>query len=189
MLQGTSPASGARINVHVAAITRNRLKPSREAANECALVIVRNRFRSALKELSDYCWRAALLPRCVKRDVDEDMAYWLHGCEAHQLCMESCCSVQPCIVVTDRSDHSRIEGTLRWSSEGWRLIVESANLLHLQMAMMRAVAPAAGWKIRIRIRRECEQRRDQRQAKEQQQRDGQKASHTAIVADGEMQGY
>jgi len=56
-------------------------------------------------------------------------------------------------------------------------------MLHVQMAMMRSVATAAGREVRICIRREREYRRDQREAEEQQERDCQEAAHTAIVAD------
>jgi hypothetical protein len=52
------------------------------------------------------------------------------------------------------------------------------------MAVMRSVATAAGREIRVWIRGEREQRRDQREAEEQEQRDCQEAAHTAIVADG-----
>lgn len=143
----------------------------------------KRRVQSVFKELCVERWRAAFLPRRVQRDVDEDAAHWFDRREACKRGMKNCRGLQFGVVVPDCSDHPRIKRALRWSCDGWLLIVKRADLLHLQMAMMRAIATAAGWKSRIRIRREREQRRNQRDAEEQQQRDGQKASHTAIVAD------
>jgi hypothetical protein len=93
--------------------------------------------------------------------------------------------VQFRIVVPNQGSRSGIEGALRWSSEGRVPASGSACPLHVQMAVMRSVAPAAGWKVRICVRREREYRRDQREAEEQQERDCQEAAHTAIVADEE----
>lgn len=104
------------------------------------------------KELCAERWRAAFLPRRVQRDVDEDAAHWLDRREAYKRGMKDCRGLQFGVGMLDCSDHPRIKRTLRWSCKGWRLIAKRAHLLHLQMAMMRAIATATGWKIRIRIR-------------------------------------
>jgi hypothetical protein len=88
-----------------------------------------------------------------------------------------------CIVVSNQGGRSGIKGALRWSSKNRVTTVGSARLLHLQVAVMRSIATAAGREIRVWIRGEREQRRDQREAEEQEQRDCQEAAHTAIVAD------
>lgn len=56
--------------------------------------------------------------------------------------------MQLCIIVPDRSNHLWIERALRWSSDGWWLVGEVMRLFQLHLAVMLAIAPTAGWKVR-----------------------------------------
>jgi hypothetical protein len=55
-----------------------------------------------------------------------------------------------------------------------------ASDLHVHCAVVLAVAAAAGGKLRI-VRCEGERGRDQRQAEDEQQQDGERAAHEVIV--------
>jgi hypothetical protein len=90
------------------------------------------------------------------------------------------------IAMPDQGGRSGIEGALRWSGKDRVPAGGGAPLLHVQMAMMRSAATAAGREVRLCVRRKREYRRDQREAEEQQERDCQEAAHTVIVADEQM---
>jgi hypothetical protein len=93
--------------------------------------------------------------------------------------------VKPRVIVPDQGRRPWIEGALHRRSEGCRLLRGGACPLHLHLAVMGSIASAAGRQIRLRVRREREQRRCQRKAEEQQQRKCQETAHTAIVDDDE----
>ena len=84
------------------------------------------------------------------------------------------------IVTAYRSDRPGIKRTLCWDGRKDRA-VGGVCWRHPHATVVRAVLPAACWKIRIGVRGEGEQRRYQGRVEEQQQRDGQEASHNLIV--------
>lgn len=89
--------------------------------------------------------------------------------------------MKPRVVVPNQSCWSGIEGALRRNSGNGDLLCGDTLPLHL--AVMNSIAAAANRQVRIRVRGEREQRRNQRKAEEQQERKCKNASHTAIVAD------
>jgi hypothetical protein len=71
------------------------------------------------------------------------------------------------------------------------LIRQSLPRIHsiLADAMMRSISAAAGWQASAFARAKRKQRRDQWQAEEQQERDGEETSHKAIVATMVKRGF
>ena len=84
------------------------------------------------------------------------------------------------IVTAYRSDRPGIKRTLCWDGRK-DCAVGGICGGHPHVAVVRAVSPTACRKIRIGVRGEGEQGRYQGRVEEQQQRDGQEASHSLIV--------
>jgi hypothetical protein len=125
------------------------------------------------------------LPCCIEGNQDVSVGRCFDAGVIDRCCKQASAGMKSRIVVPDQGCRSRIKGTLRWNRGDGGLMRGGVRPLHLELAVMRSVAAAADRQIRIRAGGECKQRRHQRKAEEQQQRECQNASHTAIVADGQ----
>lgn len=84
------------------------------------------------------------------------------------------------IVAAHGGDRPGIKRTLCWDGSE-DCAVGGVCGGHPHVAVVLAVSPATCRKIRVGVRGESEQRRDQWRVEEQQQRDGQEAAHSLIV--------
>jgi hypothetical protein len=132
--------------------------------------------------LEKLCGRAALLAGAVESHAGAGLGLWLDGGVAYDPCKDQGCSVNREVAVPDLSDY-------RW--EGWAGLRDCRDgrawnggscWPHHSHAAMRAGSSAAGRKIRVGAGHYGQHRRDQREAEEKKQNDGEDASHKVIVA-------
>ena len=88
--------------------------------------------------------------------------------------------MEPRIIVAHGGDGPGVKRTLCWDGSE-DCAVGGVCRGHLHIAVVRTISLAACRKIRVEVRGESEQRRDQWCVEEEQQRDGQEASHGLIV--------
>ena len=131
--------------------------------------------------------RAALLPGSMESDPRTGLCLSFAGGMNHDLGKELWRSLKGEVVALHRGYRPGISRAFLLKSSELHILRQLA--LHLHRAVMHAVPPAAGRKLITGVRRKGKDRRDQREAEEKKQRDGQQAAHIAIVTHTPLQDF
>jgi hypothetical protein len=126
--------------------------------------------------------RAALLAGTIESHAGAGYDLRLDGGMAYDLGKGERCGVTAEIAMLDLSDRRRVGGAPFRNRREPDSRARWLFLLHLHHAVMCAVPSSARGRIHVGDSREGQHRRDQRQAEEQKQCDGDRTSHSLILA-------